>query len=730
MVFRNLFLVIFILFAGKMLSQTAMPYRWNTVCIGGGGFVSGIVTSDACKDLVYARTDVGGAYRWNADTRSWTALTDWAGEEELGFLGVESIAIDENDADKLYLCVGTSYWNNGKSAILISEDRGDTFSVVDVSGQFRFHGNGIGRGGGERLAVHPANSKILFCGTRADGLWKSSDGAATWTKVESFPIDNLSKENGITSVFFDSDRRRGHGGLSKVFVTTSVRGNPNFFVSEDCGNMWKAVEGARTDYAIQHVAQASDRTLYICYADGCPPHASSLGVLARGAVMKYHVDTGEWLDITPMRQSRPYCGVSVCRDNPEKVVVTTTNAYGLQRWHEEDVYGDEVFRSTDGGKTWTPLFAEKRNKLDHGDFEWGKKHSLHWASDIEIDPFCPNRAWVVSGNGVFMTEQLWEDTLLWTYSIKGIEETVPLGLAAPASGAPLLSVIGDYDGFRHDSLDRSPTGGRFAPVMGTSSSIACAALAPWLVVRSGNKNAPGAFYSKDNGVTWNAFGSRLDGNVVLWGGTIVLSAHGEKVVWRAFAEHNAPPRLYVSADWGESWTRCEGVADEDILPVADASDDRLFYGYGKTSGVVYLSRDGGRSFQEVSRMKPGGGGMLSVPGYVGTLLLPLPDGLWISEDCGGNWRKLPLTVRAESAGVGKPFRHGEFPVIYFSGIVDGKKGIFRSDDKGENWYCISDNKKRFGGLGNARLIVGDMQKSGRVYLSTAGRGIVYGEPLP
>ena len=383
MVFRNLFLVIFILFAGKMLSQTAMPYRWNTVCIGGGGFVSGIVTSDACKDLVYARTDVGGAYRWNADTRSWTALTDWAGEEELGFLGVESIAIDENDADKLYLCVGTSYWNNGKSAILISEDRGDTFSVVDVSGQFRFHGNGIGRGGGERLAVHPANSKILFCGTRADGLWKSSDGAATWTKVESFPIDNLSKENGITSVFFDSDRRRGHGGLSKVFVTTSVRGNPNFFVSEDCGNTWKAVEGARTDYAIQHVAQASDRTLYICYADGCPPHASSLGVLARGAVMKYHVDTGEWLDITPMRQSRPYCGVSVCRDNPEKVVVTTTNAYGLQRWHEEDVYGDEVFRSSDGGKTWSPMFAEKRNKLDHGDFVWGKKHSLHWASDIE-----------------------------------------------------------------------------------------------------------------------------------------------------------------------------------------------------------------------------------------------------------------------------------------------------------------------------------------------------------
>ena len=726
---RKLCFVVCILIAGKMFAQSTIPYNWNTVCIGGGGFVSGIVTSSTCKDLVYARTDVGGAYRWNADTRSWTALTDWVGEEELSFLGVESIAIDEQDANKLYLCVGTSYWNDGRSAILVSDDKGDTFSVVDVSDKFRFHGNGIGRGGGERLAVDPADGRILFCGTRADGLWKSSDGAVTWTKVESFPTADLPEGNGITSVFFDRNKSTEGNQLSTVFVTTSAMGTPNFFVSEDGGSTWKNVAGARMDYAIQQVAQASDRTLYVCYANGCPPHPSKPGELTRGAVMKYHLDTGTWQDITPMQQPYPYCGVSVCRNNPEKVVVSTTNTYKLQRWHGKDVFGDELYRSADGGNTWTSLFAENRNKLDVGEFEWGRKLSLHWASDIEIDPFCSNRAWVVSGNGVFMTEDLWEDALAWTFQVKGIEETVPLGLATPIVGAPLLSAIGDYDGFRHESLDNSPSGGRFAPTMGTSSSIACAALAPWLAVRSGNEKAPGACFSKDNGQTWHVFKSRSNGNEILWGGTIVLSAHGETVVWRAFTKHDSLPQLYVSADWGESWTQCSGVAEEDVIPVADEVDDKLFYGYGKASGAIYASEDGGRSFKKVSCMRSGGGRLQPVPGHSGTLLLPLPDGLWISEDHGVGWSKLPATGHADCVGVGKPFRSGDFPVIYFSGIVDGQKGIFRSDDKGRHWHCIVNDQKRFGGLGNACMIVGDMQKSGRVYLSTAGRGIVYGEPL-
>lgn len=58
-----------------VLEGSYLPYLtiWN---IGGGGFVPGIVFNPGAKGLAYARTDIGGVYKLNADD-SWTPLTDW-----------------------------------------------------------------------------------------------------------------------------------------------------------------------------------------------------------------------------------------------------------------------------------------------------------------------------------------------------------------------------------------------------------------------------------------------------------------------------------------------------------------------------------------------------------------------------------------------------------------------------------------------------------------------------
>lgn len=59
------------------LGATAENYRWDNVAMGGAGFVSGVVASKSERGVVYVRTDVGGAYRYDNQNQRWVALNDW-----------------------------------------------------------------------------------------------------------------------------------------------------------------------------------------------------------------------------------------------------------------------------------------------------------------------------------------------------------------------------------------------------------------------------------------------------------------------------------------------------------------------------------------------------------------------------------------------------------------------------------------------------------------------------
>ncbi|RZK11499.1 MAG: hypothetical protein EOO46_06550, partial [Flavobacterium sp.] len=161
------------------------PYNWKNVQIAGGGFVDGVIFHPTAKGLLYCRTDMGGAYRWNAVSKSWEPLLDWVSYKDNNLMGVESIALDPADPNRLYMACGTYTSSPGPNAILRSDDKGKTFKRTDV--KFRMGGNENGRGNGERMAVDPNNGNVIYMGTRLDGLWYSKDRAVTWNRVESFP---------------------------------------------------------------------------------------------------------------------------------------------------------------------------------------------------------------------------------------------------------------------------------------------------------------------------------------------------------------------------------------------------------------------------------------------------------------------------------------------------------------------------------------------------------------
>jgi xyloglucan-specific exo-beta-1,4-glucanase len=127
-------------------------YGWHNVQIVGGGFTTGIIYNQTEPNLVYILTDMGGAYRFNPVTNRWVPLLDWVGWDAWNFTGVESIASDPIDPNRVYIAAGT-YSNSwaGNGAMLCSTDKGKTFTTSNLS--FKLGGNMPGRSMGERLLI-------------------------------------------------------------------------------------------------------------------------------------------------------------------------------------------------------------------------------------------------------------------------------------------------------------------------------------------------------------------------------------------------------------------------------------------------------------------------------------------------------------------------------------------------------------------------------------------------
>ncbi|GGY60483.1 GDSL-type esterase/lipase family protein [Pseudoduganella albidiflava] len=696
---------------GKAMDPILQPlltgYRWDSVPIGGGGFVPAVIPTTE-RGVVYARTDVGGAYRWTSDR--WVPLLDWLSEEQTGLLGVDSLAADPRDASKVYLLAGIAYHNGGRTAILRSRDYGKTFAVTDVTAQFKTHGNGAGRNNGERLAVDPGAGNVLYVGTRANGLFRSDDFGATWQRLPGLDVTTTPNGAGIAFVIPDPASVKAGGTAQRLFVGVS-RGGTNLFRSDDGGATFVPMDATPDGLMPQRAALDGAGHLYVTFANGAGPHPRGDEKMDRGAIRKYGIAARSGQDVTPKGQPASYSGISVDRSDPRRLLASTISLYAPQGREKGDAKGDRLYLSTDGGTTWTDLVA-RGFAMDRAGVPWVKGHAIHWASSIVFDPFDPKAAWVTSGNGVFKTSDLDAATVTWRFDVKGLEETVPLGLVS-RPGAPLVSTIGDYDGFIHPDLKQY--GRIHEPQMGTTFGLAYAALQPQVLARVGKS----VYVTRDGGATWR-LGRGANGiNGIK--GQLALSADGKVLL-------HSPERSRVtfrSLDDGDSWAPAQGIAG--ARPVADPVDAQRFYAY--QDGAFLVSTDAGRTFAARAQLPKGGSDLVrAAPGRAGDVWVPLKNGgLARSVDGGGAFALLDGVTYAGAIGFGKAGRDGAYPAIYLWGTVDGQRGLWRSTNEGADWVRINDDAHQYGGPGDGGFIVGDMNTFGRVYMSSAGRGIVMGE---
>ncbi|KAI0517950.1 glycoside hydrolase family 74 protein [Xylaria bambusicola] len=734
----KLFTITELLLAVAVPTQAA--FTWQNVKIGGGGgFVPSFVFHPNTKGVAYARTDIGGIYRLNSDD-SWTAVTDsLADNANWGKWGVDALALDPQDDTKVYAAVGayTNNWDPNNGAIIRSSDQGATWLSTTLP--FKVGGNMPGRGMGERLAVDPANSKIIYFGARSgNGLWKSTDAGVTFTKVSSFtakgsfvpnPTDTTgynSDPQGVAFVTFDSTSGTTSGATSRIFVGTADNTTSSVWVTEDSGRTWTAAAGQPgTYFPHKAVLQPTQKVLYLTYSDGTGPYDGTLG-----AVYRYNITAGTWTNITPVSGSDIYFGfggMGVDMQSPGTIVVASLNSW----WPDA-----QIFRSTDSGATWSKLWewasypdmnlyysqsATKAPWIKAGFLDVDTKDLGWMIESLVIDPLDSDHWLYSTGLTVFGGHDLtnWDSTHNITIQVlaDGIEEFSVQDLASAPGGSELLVGVGDDSGFTFASssvLKTSPQKPWNDPMFSGSVGVDYAGANVKSVVRvGGTAGTQQMALSNDGGASWYAYAGA---DTSMSGGSVAYSADADTILWSTSA--NGVQRSQHSS----SFSRVSSLPASTII-AADKQKNAYFY--AGSAATFYVSKDTGTTFAAGGTLT----GATSVrdiaahPKIAGEVWVSTNVGIFRSTDYGATFTKVP-TALTNTYQIALGLGSGSTWNVYAFGTGSAGARLYASGDTGATWTDIQGATQGFGAIDSCKL-AGSGNTADQVFVGTNGRGVFY-----
>jgi len=213
------------------------------------------------------------------------------------------------------------------------------------------------------LAIHPTNPSIVYAGMHSQGVYRSADGASSWTEVNSgltnLSIHRLAIDPDVPSTIYAATGggvyRTANSGGSWSAANTGLPTSPNveryslvidpvtpstLYFSDgvgvyrtiDSGDHWARVD---TD-----LPAGRDGTIYSL---AIHPSAATLYAGGRGRVFR-STDRGEhWVQVSvDLHQNAGHQELVI---DP---VVTTTLYYS-----GNEISSGGVWRSRDGGVTWT-----------------------------------------------------------------------------------------------------------------------------------------------------------------------------------------------------------------------------------------------------------------------------------------------------------------------------------------------------------------------------------------
>jgi photosystem II stability/assembly factor-like uncharacterized protein len=462
------------------------------------------------------------------------------------------------------------------------------------------------------LAVDPVDSQVVYAGG-FQAVYRSDDGAASWEALR-LPSD----VSGVGTLAVNPT----------ASATVYMQAGSELFRSSDSGGSWTRlpVEGFVGTFAL------------------LPGQPTGLLVATfENGVQRSDDGGATW---KPSSEGLP---------DPNAVY-----GFAVAPSDADIVYapgGESVFRSADGGRSWTAVTAPPE---------------IGFVSSLAVDPSDPQTVYAVGPSAVFRTT---DGGASWSERSNGLEvddgfiTTLVVADTQPAT----LYVLTDRALFRSEDA-----GGVWSLVNDDSFNT----VAPWALVVDPTDpdhlyraTGLGVFVSTDGGTTFESASAGLPGLAAQ-----VVAAGPDGIVLAGLSFGG----VVSSDDGGGTWNYGSGgdIEFESLMAIAAELATGHVYA-GSYRGRFFRSDDGGRTWDGMGLRLPLATiwGIAPDPGTPGRLLAATEVGVFRSGNAGEAWRRssrgLPNTgVRALAFA-------DSAPSVVYAGL--DRRGVFRSADGGRSW---------------------------------------------
>ena len=702
----------------------------HPVLVGSGGYITDLVIHPKNSDVMYIRTDVGGAYRWEEETKEWTQIC-WSFKLD-GEYSVDGIALDPNDENVVYLFVGNN--NIYISTVYKSTDKGATWKDIGPD-NIKADGNGKNRELGECIAVDPNNSNFVVLGTRGTGFFVSENAGETWMNIN---VAGGNEE--IRSIVADPTSGTVHGRTKVWYALVLGKG---LYKSIDGAATWVNVKGLPDGVTYNQMSIDMYGRVYVTYGAQREVGADKQEDVVRGLV-RYNKD-GSWTNVGANLPAddgyATYLALDVDYDNPNRIIVGVGT--GVVKGSGANAWKPPIYYTSDGGATWTNVTPITTDKMASG---WkGNTHSTGSVASLTFGD--GDELWMTDWTEVYYAANVsaaTDEGRKWRTYIQNVEEHVTFsGISVPNGLHDIVFCSADSEAFAIDdeTVGEYPSMPRSIDRAKFQQADYCVAEPNFIVgahTQQSNSNwegtPGGVYYSYDGGYTWTQTNAITTG---IHPGDIAVSSDTTSILVLATCDGTV---LY-SFNRGRSWTFAED-APSMFLPQhvwhgsspleADRNKGNVFYLMSPEG--FYRSDDWGQHWtltSETPEMDIYETGIVvkSIEDCPGEVWVKSKKGVWYSTDYGENFTKIEGLRGGitDSEGMGLTIGAGKTEgtyTVYFMGYIGTHEyAVYYSEDKGKTWIKTTNYEDYT--LAKLKLSMASFNQYGRVYLGSSGMGWNY-----